>query len=40
MLNIIVFSKDRPAQLELFLRSMKLYFTEFYEHKINILYTF
>lgn len=40
MLNIIVFSKDRPSQLELFLRSMKLYFKEFYEHKIHILYTY
>jgi len=39
-INIIGFSKDRPAQLELFLRSMKLYFKEFYEYKINILYTY
>ena len=40
MLNIIVFSRDRAQQLELFLRSMKFYFKEFYEHKINILYTY
>jgi len=40
MLNIIIFSKDRPAQLELLLRSMKFYFKEFYEYKINILYTY
>ena len=40
MLNIIVFSKDRACQLELFLRSMKIYFNEFYDHKINILYTY
>ena len=40
MLNIIVFSKNRSCQLELFLRSMKLYFKEFNEHKINILYTY
>lgn len=40
MLNIIVFSKDRACQLELFLRSMKLYFKEFSEHNIHILYTY
>ena len=40
MLNIIIFSKDRACQLELLLRSMKIYFKEFYEYKINILYTF
>lgn len=40
MLNIIVFSKDRAAQLELFLRSMKLYFKEFDQYKINVLYTY
>jgi len=39
-MNIIVFSKDRSCQLDLFLRSMKLYFKEFSENKINILYTF
>ena len=40
MLNIIVFSKDRAAQLELFIRSMKMYFKEFNQYKINILYTY
>lgn len=40
MINIIVFSKDRACQLELFLRSMKFYFKEFNECKINILYTY
>ena len=40
MLNIIIFSKDRACQLELLLRSMKLYFAEFSQHKINILYTY
>ena len=39
-INIIIFSKDRPQQLEFFLRSMKFYFKEFSEHKINILYTY
>ena len=40
MLNIIVFSRDRACQLELFIRSMKFYFKEFSEYKINVLYTF
>lgn len=40
MLNIIIFSKDRACQLELLLRSMKFYFKEFYEYKINVLYTY
>lgn len=39
-LNILVFSRDRACQLELFIRSMKFYFKEFSEHKINILYTY
>lgn len=39
-LNIIVFSKDRSSQLELFLRSMKYYFKEFDQHIINVLYTY
>ena len=37
-MNIIVFSKNRAAQLELFLRSMKKYFKEFNDHQIKILY--
>lgn len=40
MLNIIVFSRDRACQLELFIRSMKFYFKEFNEYKINVLYTY
>lgn len=40
MLNIIVFSKDRACQLELFIRSMKKYFKEFDQYEINILYTY
>lgn len=39
-MNIIIFSKDRGAQLELFLRSMKLHFKEWEEQNIHILYTF
>ena len=38
--NVILFSKDRPSQLHLFIHSMKEYFVEFKEHKINILYTY
>lgn len=39
-INIIVFSRDRACQLELFLRSMKYYFKEFEQYKINVLYTY
>lgn len=39
-MNIIIFSKDRSCQLDLFLRSMKFYFDEWYNHKINIIYTY
>lgn len=39
-INIIVFSRDRACQLELFLRSMKFYFKEFDQHIINVLYTY
>ena len=39
-INIIVFSKNRAVQLELFIRSMKEFFKEFSECEINILYTF
>jgi hypothetical protein len=38
-MNIIVFSKNRALQLELFLRSMKKYFVEFNDYKVQILYT-
>lgn len=37
-MNIIVFSKNRACQLELFIRSMKKYFKEFEEFQIKILY--
>jgi len=37
-MNIIVFSKDRACQLELFIRSMKEFFKEFNDHQIKILY--
>ena len=40
MINFIIFSKDRAMQLELFLRSMKYFFVEFNEYKINILYKY
>lgn len=40
MINIILFSKNRACQLELFLRSMKEFFKEFNECEIKILYTF
>jgi len=40
MVNIIIFSKNRANQLELFLRSMKFYFKEFSESTINVLYTY
>jgi len=39
-MNIIIFSKDRACQLELFLRSLKKHFKEFKDLKFNILYTF
>lgn len=40
MINIIIFSKNRPAQLELLLRSMKKYFKEFSDFQIKILHKF
>ena len=40
MINFIIFSKDRPSQIELLLRSMKFYFKEFDQHTINVLYTY
>lgn len=39
-MNIIIFSKDRAAQLDLFLRSMKKYFKKFWDYQINILHTY
>ena len=38
MLNIIIFSKDRAAQLDLLLRSLKSSFKEIDSVKINVLY--
>ena len=38
MLNIIIFSKNRACQLELLLRSMKKFFKEFSDYKIDIIY--
>ena len=40
MMNIIVFSKDRACQLELFLRSMRHFFVQFNNFTINVLYTY
>jgi len=39
-MNIIVFSKDRPLQLELFIRSFNKYVKDFDKYVINVLYTF
>lgn len=40
-MNIVIFSKDRAAQLELFLRSMKKFFPEWSKYSdIHILYTY
>ena len=39
-MNIVIFSKDRGCQLELFLRSMKTHFKEWENQNINILYTY
>jgi glycosyltransferase involved in cell wall biosynthesis len=40
MLNIIVFSKDRACQLELLLRSLKIFFKNWYKYNPCILYTY
>lgn len=40
MINIIIFSKDRASQLDMFLRSMECYFKEYSDNKISILYTY
>lgn len=39
MINIIVFSKNRPMQLELFIRSFNKYVKNYDGYTINILYT-
>jgi O-antigen biosynthesis protein len=40
MLNVIIFSKDRACQLELLLRSSKIFFRDWEQCKPIILYTF
>lgn len=40
MINIVIFSKDRACQLELFIRSMKIFFMEHILCKVSILYTY
>jgi len=40
MVNFIIFSKDRACQLELLLRSMKIFFPEWPLVKTSILYTY
>jgi hypothetical protein len=40
MINIVIFSKDRACQLELFIRSMKIFFIEHMLCKVFILYTY
>lgn len=37
-INVIIFSKNRAAQLELFIRSMKKFFKDFSSNEIKILY--
>lgn len=39
MLNIIIFSKDRAAQLDLLIRSMERYFSDFSNYPVTVLYT-
>ena len=39
-MNIIVFSKDRALQLELFIRSFNKYVKNFNNYTINIIYTY
>ena len=39
-MNIILFSKDRPPQLDLLLRSIFKYFEDIDKFKIKVLYTF
>lgn len=39
-MNVIIFSKDRPSQLDLLLRSMKKFFIDWNKNKVYILYTY
>lgn len=40
MINIIIFSKNRAAQLDLLLNSIKMFFVDWNKYTFNILYTF
>lgn len=40
LVNIIAFSKDRPCQLELFLRSVKIFFRGWQSFQFSVLYTY
>jgi hypothetical protein len=40
MINIVVFSKDRPMQLDLFLRSFSRFVIDLYKYSIKVLYTY
>lgn len=39
MINIVVFSKDRPLQLDLFLRSFSTFVSDASQYQIKVLYT-
>jgi len=39
-MNVIIFSKNRASQLDLFIRSLKKYLVEFKDLTFNILYTY
>ncbi len=40
MLNVIIFSLNRPAQLDLFIRSAEKFFKNFYKNNITIIYKY
>lgn len=40
MLNIIIFSKNRACQLELLLRSLKIYLQDWQSYSVNIIYSY
>ncbi|OYQ62785.1 hypothetical protein B9G53_20345 [Pseudanabaena sp. SR411] len=40
MLNIIIFSKNRACQLELLLRSLKIYLQDWQFYSVNIIYSY
>ncbi len=40
MINILIFSKDRPSQLDLLCRSIKYFWTDYSKYKFLILYTY